>query len=69
MSNIQKYEADLEALVTLGEKMAEDLVIRHKKGENSAKEGTVCLEANYQDWYTESSVVIGQILPGSTDRV
>ena len=63
MSNIQKYKADLGALVTLGEKMAEDLVIRDKKGENSVKKGTVCIEANYQDWYTESSVVIRQLLP------
>ncbi len=63
MSNIQKYKADLEALVTLGEKMAEDLALRHEKDKGVAKKATVSLERSYQYWYTESSLAIKQLLP------
>ena len=63
MSNIQKYEADLKALVERGKKIVEDLILRHKKGEDDAGEATVSLGASYQHWYTESSIVIKQLLP------
>ena len=63
MNNIQKYKADLETLVTLGEKMKEDLVRRNEKKEYVTTKETVCLENCYQRWYTESFVVIKQLLP------
>ena len=63
MNNIQKYKADLEALVTQGEKMKEDLERRNEKNEYVTTKETVCLEDYYQRWYTESSVVIKQLLP------
>ena len=63
MNNIQKYKADLEALVTQGEKMKEDLERRNEKNEYVTTKETVCLEDYYQRWYTESFVVIKQLLP------
>ena len=63
MNNIQKYKADLDALISLGEDMQFDLATRHEKGKSVSKDKTVSLEGSYQRWYTESSVVIKQLLP------
>ena len=63
MNNIQKYKADLEALVTMGEKMREDLCGRDNKDKDVAVNTSVYLEKCYQRWYTESFVVIKQLLP------
>lgn len=63
MSNIQKYKADLDALIMLGEKMGSDLMTRHEKSKSVSNDTTVRLEGSYQRWYTEASVVIKQLLP------
>ena len=63
MNNIQKYKADFENLVTLGEQMLKDLADRHKNGENVETNGAVDFEVNYQNWYTESCALIKQLLP------
>ena len=63
MSNIHKYKADLQALVMLGKKMQEGLLCRRNRRKDVTKKATVSLEGSYQRWYTESSVVIKQLLP------
>ena len=63
MKNILKYKADLGVLVTMGEQMKEDLERRIEKNEYETTKDTVYIENCYQRWYTESFVVIKQLLP------
>ena len=63
MNNIQKYKADFDGLITLGEQMRKDLAGRHEKGESVVTDGAANLEGNYQNWYTESCALIKQLLP------
>ena len=71
MSNLDKYKKDLDSLVKLGKKMELDLTLRHlnDQGELSDKEKEAekkikgSFESDYQRWYTESSVVIKQLIP------
>lgn len=71
MNNIQKYKADLENLVELGETMKWDMHSRdsnmdeslREKVENLVKSNQGGFEENYQRWYTESHVLIKQLLP------
>ena len=71
MSNIQKYEADLENLVALGETMTLDMYSHYTdmKGKLEEKDNDLIKSAqgsmaeNYQRWYTESYLVLKQLLP------
>jgi len=70
-SNLDKYKADLDTLLKLGDSMAADLSLRHQIKQGSLKkenepiarkiEGT--FESEYQRWYTEAVAVIKQLLP------
>lgn len=74
MSNLDKYKSDLDSLIKRGETMELDLNIRHleDKGELTEEDKKNfnkfkgAFEKNYQRWYTESAIVIKQILP---DRI
>ena len=71
MNNIQKYKADLENLVALGETMTFDMNSRYAdtKGKFKEKDNDLIksvqdsMAKNYQRWYTESYVVLKQLLP------
>ena len=71
MSNIQKYKADLENLVALGETMILDMYSRdadmrgllEEKHEELKKSVQGSMTKDYQRWYTESYVVLKQLLP------
>lgn len=71
MSNLDKYKDDLDALVKLGERMELDLTFRYladqgELGEDekaAAKKIKDTFESEYQRWYTESGVVIKQLIP------
>ena len=63
MSDVQKYKAELAALIALGEKMKADTVLRHGEIQDVIQEETANLEDNYQQWYTEAFLVIKQLLP------
>lgn len=63
MSDVQKYKAELAALVALGEKMKADTILRRREDQDVTQKETANLEDNYQRWYTEASLVIKQLLP------
>ena len=63
MNNFQEYKAELAALVTLGREIEADILLQHKEGEDMAQETKTTPEESYQRWYTESSLVIKQLLP------
>ena len=71
MSNLDKYKKDLEALVTLGEKMEMDITFRFLKEQGELKEShkeavkkiNGAFESEYQRWYTETCAVIKQLVP------
>ena len=71
MSNIDKFKDDLASLVKLGQKMELDLTYRYledqgelkEEDKENAKKIKGCFESDYQRWYTESSVVIKQLIP------
>ena len=53
----------MQTLITLGESMNSDLRARIHENEGVENSTKVSLEANYQCWYTESFVVVKQLLP------
>ena len=63
MSDVQKYKAELAALIALGEKMKADTVLRRGEIRDAMQEETANLEDNYQQWYTEACLIIKQLLP------
>ena len=71
MSNIDKFKDDLASLVKLGLEMELDMTYRFlkdqgklkEKDEEHAKKVKGIFEKDYQRWYTESSVVIKQLIP------
>lgn len=71
MSNLDKFKDDLDKLVKFGEKMELDLTFRYldDRGELSdtqkevAKKIKGSFETYYQRWFTESCVVIKQLVP------
>ena len=71
MTNLDRYKADLEKLIKLGEEMDADLSIRaieeekglRKKLEEFKKHVKGSFEKNYQRWYTEFYAVVRQIIP------
>jgi hypothetical protein len=71
MTNITRYKSDLERLLKLGASMQLDLTLRHLPEERSlsedekklVKELNGTFERKYQKWYTESLVVIRQLIP------
>lgn len=70
-TNLERFRADLNALITLGDEMLIDLLLQSRKGKDrlDAKqvkevkdiEGT--FDRMYQQWYTEGSAVIKQLIP------
>lgn len=70
-TNLDRYKRDLEKLISLGGKMKLDLTGRHllktskvtpeKKKIFEELEGT--FERDYQQWYTEASTLIRQLIP------
>jgi len=70
-SNLDRYKADLDELVKLGQEMELDLECRHLKEQGKlnkdlkkeAKKIKGTFEGKYQGWYTESLVVIRQMIP------
>ncbi len=63
MSGIQKYKDDLDRLIKIGETIEADLRVRYKKGKSVSTNAAHKLEDSYQNWYSEASVVIKQLLP------
>ena len=63
MNTIQKYKADFESLVMVGEEMRNNLFLRRDGSEGISTKTTVSREGSYQRWYTESFIVIKQLLP------
>ena len=71
MNNLDKFKDDLDSLFKLGEKMELDLTFRYledqgelsENNQEAAKKISGCFERDYQRWYTESSVVIKQLIP------
>jgi len=70
-SNLDRYKADLDELVKLGEGMELDLEWRYLKEQGkldknlkeAAKKIKGTFESKYQEWYTESFTVIRQLIP------
>jgi len=70
-SNLDKYRADLKRLTELGDTLDADLTLRSldSVGELDddhkilAKEIKGSFERRYQDWYTEATSVIRQLIP------
>ena len=71
MNNLDKYKDDLDSLLKLGEKMQFDLTFRFVEDQGdlgetineAGKKLKGCFERDYQRWYTESSVVVKQMIP------
>ena len=63
MSGIKRYKAELDALIKIGETIEADLRIRFKKGKSASTNAAHKLEDSYQNWYSEASFVIKQLLP------
>ncbi len=71
ITNFDKYKTDLANLLRLGQHMLSDILLNHKnqfdqltkteKAEFSKNEGVFA--AGYQQWYSTSLAVIGQLLP------
>ena len=70
-TNIDKYKADFDSLIKLGDTMELDLNFRHLEEEGELSEEDKknfkkfkgAFEKQYQRWYTESSAVIRQLIP------
>lgn len=66
LSNLDKYRRDLNELATLGEQMLVDLTLRgaaiESKRQQIAERVRGSFERNYQRWYTEATVVVGQLI-------
>jgi len=70
-TNTDKYKADLDSLIKLGDSMELDLTFRHLEEEGQLsdddkknfKKFKGAFEKHYQRWYTESSAVIKQLIP------
>lgn len=63
MADMQRYKRDLERLTELGREIARKLAERDE-GEGIAEE----LITEYQQWYTEASRVMKQVLPDRFDE-
>jgi len=70
-TNISKYKEDLTKLIKLGEEMELELTVRaiERDGkldshwEKIKREVNKTLENNYQEWYSEASSIIRQLIP------
>jgi hypothetical protein len=70
-SNLDKYKADLKRLTELGDTFDADLMLRSfgstgdldDEHKNFAKKIKGSFERRYQDWYTEATSVIRQLIP------
>lgn len=66
MSNIQKYKSDFEALANLGEDILKEMKARLSS--NQSGQALINPDIEYQLWYTEAYVLIGQLLPGRLEE-
>lgn len=68
MTNLEKYKSDLSRLISQGDALYEAIcnecepIDRRKQNENG-----LCFCMGYQSWYSESLVVIKQLLPDRLD--
>lgn len=70
-TNLDRYRADLEKLLKLSASMLSDIHFKHKqfqkqltpKERQAADAAEGAFESNYQKWYTESALVIQQLIP------
>jgi hypothetical protein len=70
-NNLDKYKNDLKNLIDLGDQMKADLMFRHQHKTGKIKKEDLELaqhlkgkfETEYQRWYTESTVLIRQLIP------
>lgn len=70
-SNLDKYRDDLKKLISLSEQMSLDLTIRSLELEGKLDKKSIkakekihgCFERDYQKWYTESYIVLKQLIP------
>lgn len=70
-SNLDKYKADLKRLTELGDTLDADLTLRSlgsvgeldDEHKDLAKKIKGSFERRYQDWYTEATSVIRQLIP------
>ena len=75
-SNLDKFKSDLERLVSLGNKIAQDLnshvfddtQLLGCPVEAKLKEIRVSFNFTYQRWYTEASAVVRQLIPDRLDE-
>ena len=65
MNNIQKYKAEFETLVQRGVEIQESLERLYNGPQPTTLQNLKPeIESNYQRWFTESTLVIEQLLPG-----
>jgi len=70
-SNLSRYKSDLDDLVKMGRSMIDDIMRRHvattraltEEEQVIAKKAKGNFENFYQQWYTESLALIGQLVP------
>lgn len=70
-SNLEKYRADLNALINLGDQMLLDILLESEEGKKrltkeesaQAEEVKGKFSREYQRWYTEACAIIRQIIP------
>lgn len=68
VTNLDRFRADLTALITLGEDMLLDIVVQSplskvKLDAKQAEDVKNSFDRQYQRWYTEASAVIKQLIP------
>ena len=66
MSDVQRYKADFEALVSRGEEILQEL--RDRFNSDQALLGLTNPNIDYQPWYTEAHALLKQVLPGRLDE-
>jgi hypothetical protein len=70
-TNLDRFKSDLDKLIALGHEMSLDFLFRsmqeggrlEKKYDEDAKKMKGSFEKNYQSWFTDSHVVLKQLLP------
>jgi hypothetical protein len=77
MTNIDRYRSDLVQLLKLGREMQEEILERaqaRSAGKRVLGDGGTgqtsagVFELKYQDWYSEATAVVGQLLPSRRDE-
>ena len=68
MSKFEEYKTSFETLVTTGRKMHAEFYHRHHNDGQDEKSSEFRIETHYQNWYTESCLVMKQLLPDRLDE-